>query len=123
MKKTYKILKIVILSLWIISFEMPFVYAAPDNAKLFDGSGVEATTSKKITDILGIVLTVVRNIGAGLAALILMVLGCKYMLASAGDRAEIKKHAITYVIGAVVLFASSAILEIVKKFSITATGG
>lgn len=43
------------------------------------------------------------------------------MLASPGEKAEIKKHLTTYVIGAVVLFGASGILEIVKQVALSAT--
>ena len=69
----------------------------------------------KIVAILSVVLEIVRNVGVGIAVLILLIHGCKYMLASAGEKAEIKKHAITYVIGAIVLFASATILEIIRQ--------
>lgn len=72
--------------------------------------------SDTVKSILSTVLAIVRTVGAGVAVLILMVIGCKYMLASAGERAEIKKYAIHYVVGAVVLFASSAIISIIKSF-------
>ena len=39
------------------------------------------------------------------------------MMAAPGDRADIKKHAVVYVVGAVVLFASTGILSIIQMFS------
>ena len=39
------------------------------------------------------------------------------MYSAPGDRAEIKKHAVVYIVGAVVLFASSGILGIIKDFA------
>ena len=41
----------------------------------------------------------------------------KYMSAAPGERAEIKKHAVPFVVGAVVLFASSGILTIIQQFA------
>ena len=41
----------------------------------------------------------------------------KYMSSAPGDRAEIKKHAVIYVVGAIVLFGSAGILEIIQKFA------
>lgn len=77
---------------------------------------------KKVKSLLSTVLEIVRNIGIGIAIIMLITLACKYMISSAADRAEIKKHAITYVIGAVVLFAASGILTIIKNFVIEVTG-
>lgn len=64
--------------------------------------------------ILSAVLSVVRNVGAAVAVVTLMVIGAKYIVASAGDRADIKKYAINYVIGAVILLGASGILTVVK---------
>lgn len=71
---------------------------------------------EKIVKIISVILAVVRTIGVGIAVIMLMIIGCKYMLASAGERAEIKKYAITYVTGAIILFASAGILSIIQNF-------
>ena len=47
----------------------------------------------------------------------LIVLAMKYMLSAPSDRADIKKHAVVYVIGAVVMFACTGILEIIRSLS------
>jgi hypothetical protein len=41
----------------------------------------------------------------------------KYMMAAPGDKAEIKKSAVIYVVGAIVLFAVGGILSIIQKFA------
>ena len=60
------------------------------------------------------VLSITRTVGAGVAVIMIIVVAMKYMISAPGDRAEIKKHAIVYVTGAIILFASSAILGIIK---------
>lgn len=75
----------------------------------------------KISSVLGSVLKIVRLVGAGIAVLILSVLGTKYMIASAGERAEIKKYAVVYVIGAVVLVASTTIIDLLVNFATEVT--
>ena len=70
-----------------------------------------------INRIVGSVLTVVQVVGCGVAVIMLIVLAIKYISAAPGDKADIKKHAVVYVVGAVVLFAASGILGIVKKFA------
>ncbi len=69
---------------------------------------------KSIKDILKAILTVTRIVGVFIAVAILMIVACKYIIASAGDRADIKKHAISYIIGAVILFATSGIAGILQ---------
>ena len=78
-----------------------------------DSSG--AATS--VTNILGAIINVIQIIGTGVAIIMLIVVAIKYISAAPGDKAEIKKHAVVYVVGAIVLFAATGILQIVKKFS------
>ena len=82
--------------------------------ELFQGSEAPEG-SKAITDIIAAVLGIVRTAGAAVAIIILMTIAAKYIMASAGDRADIKKYAINYVIGAVVLLGATGILSVIKN--------
>lgn len=81
----------------------------------FNATTHTATGSGAVQTIIGMVLDVVRLIGASIAVIMLMTIGAKYMVASSGDRADIKKYAFNYVIGAVILFAASGILTALKN--------
>lgn len=74
-----------------------------------------ASTSAQ--NILNAILSVAQVIGIGVAVIMLVVLAIKYISASPGDKAEIKKHAVIYIVGAVVLFAASGIIQIIKQFA------
>ena len=78
-----------------------------------DTSGAASTVNR----IVGSVLTIVQVVGCGVAVIMLIVLAIKYISAAPGDKADIKKHAVVYVVGAVVLFAATGILQIVKQFA------
>lgn len=82
----------------------------------FDFGGFNKTADSSLTnpvrDAAGAILSVVRIVGTGVAIIILAVVGMKYMIASPGDRADFKKAAIQYVIGAVIVFGASNILTI-----------
>ena len=71
--------------------------------------------------LLSSVATVVKVVAVGIAIIMLIVIAMKYMLAAPGEKAEIKKSAVVYIIGAVVLFAVSGILAIIQKFSTIVT--
>ena len=79
-----------------------------------DSKAGDAKTATK--DIIGAILNTIRVASAGIAVVILIVLACKYMLASAGDRADIKKYAMNYIIGALIMFGATAITSIIKTF-------
>lgn len=74
------------------------------------------TGSAPIVQIISAVLGVVRTAGAAVAVIILMTIAAKYIMASAGDRADIKKYAVNYVIGAIILFGAAGILGVVQNF-------
>lgn len=118
---------ILLISIAILLISMFYNCYAADVISQFDGKIANTNSgatngATKIRAIMSIVLEVVRNVGAGLAVLIIIVIGCKYIIASAGERADIKKNAVPYVIGVVVLFASSGIAGILKEFAEGATG-
>lgn len=74
-------------------------------------------TSTKVENITGTIISVVRIAGVAIAVVMLLTLAMKYMSAAPGEKADIKKSAIVYVVGAVVLFAVVGILGIIEKFS------
>ena len=73
-----------------------------------------AAGAESIKNIINAVLGWVQIIGIGVAVIMLIVLAIKYISAAPG---EIKKHAVVYVVGAVILFAASGILQIIKTFA------
>lgn len=75
------------------------------------------TTASKFKSILEVILSITQVIGVAIAIIMLVVLAIKYISAAPGDKAEIKKHAVVYIVGAVVLFGASGILGIIKNFT------
>ena len=55
-------------------------------------------------------------IGVAVAVVILIWLAIKYITAAPSDKADIKKSAVAYVIGAVLLFAASGVLALIQNF-------
>lgn len=53
-----------------------------------------------------------RISSVAIAIIFLLVIGMKYMISSSGDRADIKKHAVAYVVGAFVLFSVPQIVAL-----------
>lgn len=86
----------------------------PASIEVQDKGGVAANAQT----IAGHVLSIVQVVGAAVAVIMLIVLATKYMLAAPNDKAEIKKHAVVYVVGAIIVFGTSIILEIIKNFAI-----
>ena len=94
-----------------------------DEGTVTEGGQDRSGAADSLNGIIGAATTVVQVVGVGVAIIMLIVLALKYISAAPGDKADIKKHAVVYVVGAVVLFAASGILGIVKNFAqnVTAT--
>ncbi|MFG6318497.1 MAG: pilin [Clostridia bacterium] len=83
----------------------------------FDSIKDTSNASTSVTRIIGALINIIQIIGSGVAIIMLIVLAIKYISAAPGDKADIKKHAVVYVVGAIVLFAATGILQIIKNFS------
>ena len=73
--------------------------------------------ARSAKEIIQSVLTIAQVIGVGVAVIMLIVLAIKYISAAPSDKAEIKKHMVVYVVGSILLFAASGVLEIIKRFA------
>ena len=120
-KKLTKMLAVLAMALIVLAMVVTPVFASAslewdDVTITGNTSGSTAEAAKSIT---GIILGVVQVIGVAIAVIMLIVLAIKYISAAPNDKAEIKKHAVVYVVGAVVLFAASGIIGIIRGFADT----
>ena len=63
------------------------------------------------------IIGALKGIGTIVAVAILIVIGIKYMMGSAEEKAEYKKVMIPYLIGAVLIFAAPYIADAIYTFS------
>lgn len=59
------------------------------------------------------IVSVITTAGSVLSVIVLVVLGIKYMMGSAEEKAEYKKTLLPYFIGAILVFAASTIASII----------
>lgn len=129
MKKNSKNLKKVICVVLLLIFILCAMSTKANAAAFKTGAEFNDVISTKANSVIEksaiTVITIVRIIGVTIAIVMLLVIAMKYMLSSAGDRADIKKHAVAYVIGAFILFGAVGILglldDVAKNISTTAT--
>ena len=108
-----KIMKIVTTLLMIASVLSVFTrVSANDIPSIPSAQAIGNTTS--VTGTVGRVIWVVQAICYGAAVVLLILLGIKFMTASPEGKAEIKKSAVIYVVGAILVFFASVILQIIK---------
>ena len=63
------------------------------------------------------ILTIITNVAMVLAVVILAFLGVKYMMGSPEEKSEYKKSLFPYAVGAIIVFAASAIGRAVVQFA------
>lgn len=118
MKQLLKKLKVLPFALMGMMYSSK-VFAAVDPSQ-FTGS---ETDTSGITNIGNQIITILSTGGSIISVIVLIILGLKYMMGSAEEKAEYKKTLMPYVIGAGLVFAASAIAGIVFSFTKGLSGG
>lgn len=120
-KKVMKIVAILLVAMMVVAVGTQVVFATQSddglNVAQFNGRKDNSGAAGSSQNIIGALINIVQIIGTGVAIIMLIVLAIKYISAAPGDKADIKKHAVVYVVGAIVLFAATGILQIIKSFS------
>ena len=115
-----KMLKILIVSIFILTVMSNIVVMAYDVTTKFNGNTTTlGSTVTAVQTVLSTVLDIARYVGVGVALVILMYIGVKFMMAAPAERANIKQYSINYVIGATILIGASGILTLIKTFAQT----
>ena len=122
-QKTIKILSIILIVVAIFCMTQP-VLAANGSGLInnFDGNsagiGANAGTAL-IQKVVNPILSVVRIVAAGIAIIMITYLGIKYMSAAPSEKAGIKTQLLAFVIGVIVAFGATKLVEILIGFSAT----
>jgi len=113
-KKIIKVITMLVIMLTIcaIAFNILAVDITPGEV-----TGADATAKVTGIDTLGNnIVKILQTVGVVLSVIILIVLGIKYMMGSAEEKAEYKKSMMPYVIGAALIFAASALAQVIYNF-------
>lgn len=129
MKRTIKLVSILLLVVVVSMTLTTVVSAKTDGAKGIDAAGIagglKGTTSAAQNDVTKIgnqLIGIITTVGVVVAVIILLVLGIKYMMGSASEKAEYKKTMIPYLVGAILIFGASAITKVVVGLAQGITG-
>jgi hypothetical protein len=118
-RKVVKIVSIVLMVLMVVTMLSTSAFATGnlnwDSVTITASDNSGATTS--VGNILGALISIIQVVGMGVAIIMLVVMAIKYISAAPSEKAEIKKSATVYIVGAIVLFAASGILGIIKNFA------
>ena len=113
MKKVSKILFVVmiLMSITLMTFN---VNAAVDPSEY---TGNEKYDTGGLSELGQNIIQIVSVIGSIASVIVLIILGIKYMMGSAEEKAEYKKTLLPYIIGAALVFAATSIAGIVFQFT------
>ena len=122
-KKTLSKILVIVAITFVCLLSIQNVSMAKSSEFLNPPAPQESSLIEPTRNTAGAILSIVQVIGVSVAIIMLIVLAIKYLSSAPNDRAEIKKHAVVYVVGAVVLFAATGILGIIKGFADAALPG
>ena len=114
--KILKLLTICILFVIFIEIFVQTVSAWDPNWDMFEDENYSGNASVAVTNVMGSAINVISIVGAGVAIIMLIVVGLKYITESPEGKAEVKKTLPNYITGAVILFAASGILKLLQMF-------
>ena len=114
MKKMMKITSALLVVMMVAMAVSP-VFATGLTPADITGQGSTVNT-EKIKSFGNDIVRILTVVGIVLSVIVLIVLGIKYMMGSAEEKAEYKKTMMPYLIGAGLIFAASVIANIVYGF-------
>ena len=117
MKKSVKMISMALIILTILCSVTTIVLGAPDlSGSIKDlGNGTAQGTSS-VMNVGKMVVAIVQTVGIVVAVVVLLVLGIKYMMGSAEEKAEYKKTLLPYIIGAAMVFGASVLTGVIYNF-------
>ena len=111
-KKLVKILTTILLIVMMVSVAANCFAIDPSE---ITGS-TSGTGSTEIANVGKSIVGILQTVGIILSVIVLIILGIKYMMGSAEEKADYKKSMIPYLVGAVLIFAASALAQVVYQF-------
>lgn len=119
MKKQVKIISIILVVMMAIASISTVVSATgPLAGDIKDiANGNSAAKPTQVTALGKTIVTIMQTVGIVVAVVVLLILGIKYMMGSAEEKAEYKKTMIPYLVGAILIFASTTIVTVVYNIA------
>ena len=112
-KKLLKVLTILLMVVMVACISVSSFALEPGD--MAGNTSAQGTT--EIQNVGNSVIGILQVVGIVLSVIVLIILGIKYMMGSAEEKAEYKKTMIPYLIGAILVFAASAIAGIIRSIA------
>ena len=113
-RKSIKICVTIVMAIICIAIAISPVFAtiSPGTVK-----GTSDVGDAKIGEIGNKIVSIIKNIAIVVSVSVILVLGIKYMMGSAEEKADYKKTMIPYFIGAVMVFAGANIVTAIQAIA------
>lgn len=117
MKKSIKVISTLLLAIMLVTSVAGTVLAVDSNTVL---NGLDGNGNVQISDLTKVgnnIVTIIQVVGIVIAVIVLLIIGIKYMMGSASEKAEYKKTMIPYIVGAVLIFAGTSLVRVIYSLS------
>lgn len=117
MKKSIKVISTLLLTIMLVASIAGTVLAVDPNTVLNELNGNGNVQTNDLTKVGNNIVTIIQVVGVVIAVIVLLVIGIKYMMGSASEKAEYKKTMIPYIVGAVLIFAGTSLVRVIYSLS------
>ncbi len=118
MKKVSKFLivcLIILLFVNVISFFYQ-TYAVNEMFSVMEGVNTPAE-DEKVQGVINTIIGLLQVAGTGIALITITMMGLKYIMASPGEKADVKKQVIPIIIGCILLFGAVTLMSAIYDFA------
>ena len=117
MKKSIKVISTLLLTIMLVASIAGTVLAVDPNTVLNGLNGNGNVQTNDLTKVGNNIVTIIQVVGIVIAVIVLLVIGIKYMMGSASEKAEYKKTMLPYIVGAVLIFAGTSLVRVIYSLS------
>ena len=117
MKKSIKVISTLLLTIMLVASIAGTVLAVDPNTVLNGLNGNGNVQTNDLTKVGNNIVTIIQVVGIVIAVIVLLVIGIKYMMGSASEKAEYKKTMIPYIVGAVLIFSGTSLVRVIYSLS------
>ena len=121
MKNTMKVMSVLVIIAMVL-VTLSTVVSAKGATGLIDQMNPDYSQGGDVANFGQKLTSIISTIAIVIAVIVLLILGIKYMIGSASEKAEYKKTMIPYLVGAVLVFGAGAIAKVVVNMASTITG-
>lgn len=117
MKKSIKVISTLLLTIMLVASIAGTVLAVDPITVLNGLNGNGNVQTNDLTKVGNNIVAIIQVVGIVIAVIVLLVIGIKYMMGSASEKAEYKKTMIPYIVGAVLIFAGTSLVRVIYSLS------